>query len=100
MDDGKPMLVSIIEQDGKLALEFIKTGEGLLANISGIICKAGTELEARFSKEEILLGPAANLMLRLVIADGGVFTFSYRTPNELKINLQGWNGRFVPATVK
>ena len=56
MDDGKPMVVSIIERNGKLLLEFIKTGEGMWAVISGVICKSGVDLEARMSKEQIVLG--------------------------------------------
>lgn len=97
MDDGKPMVVSIIERNGKLLLKFIKTGEGMWAEISGVICKSGVDLEARMSKEQIVLGPAANWMLSLAIADGGVFTLRRHLANQLQIETRGWRGRFIPT---
>lgn len=99
MDDGKPMVVSIIERNGKLLLEFIKTGEGLWVEVSGVICKTGLDFEARISKEQIVLGPAANWMLSLAIANGGVFTLRRRISNQLQIDAQGWSGRFVPTAI-
>jgi hypothetical protein len=99
MDDGKPMVVSIIERNGKLLIEFIKTGEGLWAEISGVICKTGIDLEARMSKEQIVIGPAANWMLSLAIANGGVFTLRRHISNQLQIETQGWSGRFVPTAI-
>lgn len=99
MDDGKPMVVSIIERDGKLLIEFIKTGEGLWAEISGVICKTGLDLEARTSKEQIVIGPAANWMLSLAIGNGGVFTLRRHISNQLQIETQGWSGRFVPTVL-
>jgi hypothetical protein len=99
MDDGKPMVASIIERNGKLLIEFIKTGEGLWAEISGVICKTGLDLEARISKEQIVIGPAANWMLSLAIANGGVFTLRRHLSNQLQIETQGWSGRFVPTVI-
>lgn len=99
MDDGKPMVVSIIERNGRLLLEFIKTGEGMWAVISGVICKSGVDLEARMSKEQIVLGPAANWMISLAIANGGIFTMRRRLANQLQIETQGWSGRFIPTAI-
>ncbi len=97
MDDGKPLVVSIIERNGALSLEFMKTGEGLWAEISGVICKTGVDLEVRMSKEQISLGPAANWMLSLALANGGVFTMRRLVSNQLHIETQGWSGRFAPT---
>lgn len=97
MDDGKPLRVSIIEGNGMLLLEFIKTGEGMWAKISGLICKVGSDLEIRLSKEQVTLGTSANWMLRLALANGGVFTLRRRLANELQIKASGWNGSFVPS---
>ena len=99
MDDGKPLVVSLVERNGVLLLEFMKTGEGLWAEISAVLCKTGADLEARMSKEQIRLGPAANWMLRLALANGGVFTLRRRVPDELQIATHGWSGRFVPAAM-
>ena len=43
MGDGKPLLVSISERQGVLALEFTKTREGLWAESTGVICPSGVE---------------------------------------------------------
>jgi hypothetical protein len=48
MGEGKPLVMSIIENNGSLALEFTKTGEGLWAESPGEICASGTDFEARF----------------------------------------------------
>lgn len=100
MDDGKPMVVSIFEHNGILQLQFIKTGEGLWAEISGVICKNGHDLEARLSKEQITVGPAAHWMFGLAIANGAVFTLRRRLSNQLQIETQGWRGSFVPSVMK
>lgn len=97
MDDGKPLKVAIFERDGSLRLEFIKTGEGMWAEIPGLICRVGTDLELRMSKEKPTVGPAINWIFRLAILQGGVFTLQRRTPRQLQIGTQGWNGSFVPA---
>lgn len=99
MDDGKPLLVSIVERKGQLLLEFVKTGEGMWAEVSGVICQSGPDLELRMTKEQIGLGPAANWMLRLALADGGVFTLRRRVSNQLQIATHGWSGRFVPVGI-
>ncbi len=97
MDDGKPLRVSIIEGNGMLLLEFIKPGEGMWVKISGLICKVGSDLEIRLSKEQVTLGTSANWMLRLALANRGVFTLRRDLAHELQIKASGWNGRFVPS---
>ena len=97
MDDGKPLVVSIIERNGALSLEFMKTGEGAWAEVSGVICKAGGDLEVRTTKEQVSVGPAANWMLSLALANGGVFTMHRHVSNQWQIQTRGWSGRFVPA---
>jgi hypothetical protein len=47
MGDGKPLVVSISERQGVLALEFTKTREGLWAESTGVICPSGVDLEIR-----------------------------------------------------
>ena len=100
MDDGKPLMVTIIERNGALSLEFLKTGEGLWAETSSVICKSGVNLEARMSKEQIILGPAANWMLSFALANGGVFTLHHRVSNQLLIETRGWSGRFAPMRIE
>lgn len=60
MNDGKPLIVSIQENNGNLFLHFNKTREGLWAESSGIICQKGNDLETRFNREQVRVGPAAN----------------------------------------
>jgi hypothetical protein len=97
MDDGKPLVMSILERNGSLFLEFTKTGEGLWAASSGVICKTGTDFEARFSGKQIRLGPAANLILRLALRNGGTFTLTKLGPDQLRIATSSWSGTFSPA---
>ena len=96
MEDGKPLLVSIFEKKGALFLEFIKTREGLWAESVGVICKTGSDLEIRFTGEQIRMGPAANWMLRTALGNGGKFTLTRRGSEQLRIATTGWNGIFSP----
>jgi hypothetical protein len=96
MGDGKPLVVSISERQGMLALEFTKTREGLWAESTGVICPSGGDLEIVFSREQIRLGPAANWLMRQTLGHGGTFRISRPAADRLRIATVGWNGHFVP----
>jgi hypothetical protein len=99
MDDGKPLLVSIVQsQDGTVHLEFVKTRVGLWAESSGVICRAEKGFEIRFSAAQIRFGPAASWLLRLALGRGGKFTLNHNGPAQLQIATTGWAGTFVPKT--
>lgn len=96
MDDGKPLVVSIIENNETLFLEFIKTNEGLWAESTGVICKMGTNLEFRFTKNQIHMGPAASWVMRYALKSGGKFTLTKFGVDRLRIATSGWSGLFSP----
>ena len=98
MDDGKPLVVSILEDNGHLFLEFIKTREGLWAESAGAICKTGTDIQTQFSGEQIRLGPAANWFLRYWLRNGGKFILTRIGAGQLRIATSGWSGTFSPRT--
>ncbi|MBK8070262.1 MAG: hypothetical protein IPK27_22430 [Rhodanobacteraceae bacterium] len=94
MDDGKPLLMSIVQGNGALMLGFTKTGEGLWAESAGVVCRSGSTFEARFSKEQIRLGPAAGWLLSQALKSGGKFTLTRLGPEQLRISTRGWRGDF------
>jgi len=94
MSDGKPLVVSIQEKNGKLHLQFVKAMEGLWAESTGFICPVGNELEIEFSGDEIRLGPAANWLIKLAIGNGGKFSLQRIGPQQLRIKTSGWQGLF------
>ena len=96
MNDGKPLLVSILEKEGTLWLEFMKTREGLWAQSTGAICRSGNDFETRFGPKQIRLGPAANWVLRLALVNGGTFTLTRLASDKLRIAGGGWSGTFLP----
>ncbi|MEQ1602753.1 MAG: hypothetical protein ABL885_13415 [Methylophilaceae bacterium] len=96
MDDGKPLVVSIYENNGNLSLSFNKTSEGFWAESAGTICQSGAVLETRFSREQIRLGPAANWTVRFALRKGGKFTLTKFGTDQLKIATSGWSGVFTP----
>jgi len=100
MDDGKPMTVAVTDRNGLLHFQFVKSGEGVWAEISGVICKNGPDLEARLSREQITVGPAAHWVFAVAVANGAAFTVRRRSSNQLKIDLQGWSGYFAPTAMK
>jgi hypothetical protein len=95
MDDGKPLVLSILERNGSLVLEFVKTGEGRWAESASIVClKAGADLEARFAQGQVRLGPAANWAMQYTLANGGKFTLTKLGAEQLRIATTGWSGTF------
>ncbi|TRZ55179.1 MAG: hypothetical protein D4S02_18150 [Rhodocyclaceae bacterium] len=97
MDDGRPLVVSIVEKDGQLVLEFIKRHEGLWAESVGTLCKTGSSLETKFSSENIRIGPAANFILRYALRIGGKFTLTRLDSEQVHIATGGWYGIFRPV---
>lgn len=98
MDDGKPLVMSIVEHNGALYMAFTKTGEGLWAASLGVICKTGADFEARFSGKQIHLGPAAGWILRYALRNGGKFTLTKVGADQLRIATSSWSGMFSPTT--
>jgi hypothetical protein len=94
MDDGKPLRVSILEKNGALNVEFIKTNVGIWAESFGTICKSGAEIEIRFTKDQIRFGSAANWVLRYALKNGGKFTLTKLGSEQLRIATTGWSGTF------
>ena len=97
MDDGKPLVLSIVESNGSLSLEFTKTEEGLWAESPVVVCKSGTGFEARFSGQQIHLGSAANWILRYALKNGGKFTLTKLGAEQLRVATSSWSGVFSPT---
>jgi hypothetical protein len=95
MNDSKPMVVSILERDGSLFMEFLKTREGLWAEGTAVICIASTGLEARIG--QLRLGPAAPWLLRGPFGHERTFVMSRQGGGVLRIGTPGWTGTFLPT---
>jgi hypothetical protein len=98
MSDGKPLMVSILEKNNSLLLQFIKDKEGLWAESRGVICQAGSELGIEFTREQIRFGPAANWLLRVAMGNGGKFVLNRVDAGQLQITTSGWQGVFAQKT--
>jgi hypothetical protein len=94
MDDGKPLVLSILEANGSLVLEFVKTGEGLWAQSAGIVCLQGAHLEARFTGDQVRFGPGASWAMRYALANGGRFTLTRLAGRHLQVATTGWSAMF------
>ena len=94
MDDGRPLVLSILERNGALLLEFVKTGDGLWAESAVVVCWKGSDLEASFTAEQVRLGPAANFATQVVFAGGGQFTLTRPGAEQLRVATTGWSGTF------
>lgn len=94
MDDGKPLVLTILERDGSLFLEFVKTDNGLWAEGTSVVCVNGADLEARFTGERFRFGKAAGWAMRQAFANGGRFTLTKLKDEHLRIATTGWSGTF------
>ena len=98
MNDGKPLVVSIVQGNGALVLEFVKTTEGLWAEGKGAVCSNGPDLEIRFERDQLRMGPASGWLLRSLLGQGGKFTLTRMGADQLRIATTGWSGIFVPKS--
>jgi hypothetical protein len=96
MDDGKPLVLSILERDGGLFLEFYKTGEGLWAEGAGVVCRGEGGAGVRFVADHVRFGPAANWVAQVAITTGSDFMLTRASGGELRIEASGWSGTFAP----
>lgn len=94
MTDGKPLVLSVLERNGALVLEFVKTGEGLWAEGEFVVCRHGSGLQARAGPHQVRLGPAAGWLTRLALSRGGTFALA-RTRAGLAVATSGWEGTFA-----
>lgn len=100
MDDGKPLVLSLLERNGRLVLQFLKTGEGLWAEGTTTVCVEGTEVEARIAADQVQLGPAASLATQLAFANGGRFLLTRHGTDQLRVRTTGWSGTFTARPLK
>lgn len=95
MNDGEPLVVSPLEQDGSLFLRFRKTGERLWAQCATRIYLADRELQARIARTRLQIGPAANWIFRLSAREGATFRLVRRPSGLLRVATPGWSGIFL-----
>jgi hypothetical protein len=98
MTDGKPMVVSILEQDGSLFLRFRKTGEGLWAEGAALVCAVDRDLQARISRSRLQIGPAAHWIFRLSAPEGARFTLTRQASGLMRVATPGWSGSFAAVS--
>lgn len=96
MTDGKPLVLSISEREGRAFIRFVKAGEGLWAEGHAEICAAGDGVQARLREHELVLGRAANWLIRRVLRQGGARFDLARLPDgRLRVATTGWTGDFT-----
>lgn len=96
MNDGKPLVVSLLEQDGSLFMQFRKTGEGLWAQGAVRICLADRELQARIARSRLQVGAAAHWIFRMSARDGATFRLHRMPSGLLQVSAGAWSGTFAP----
>src|SRR5262249_41927395 len=94
MDDGKPLVLSLLERNGARFFAFVKTEDGLWAEGASVVCRSGIDLQARFLEDQVRLGPAANVFVRSALAGGAQFTLKV-SAEQLRIEASGWSGVFA-----
>lgn len=97
MRDGMPLLVQVSDQEGRLALRFVKTRAGLWAEGPAEICRSDSGIEARIPREAIRVGPAAPWLLRQAMGQGARFLLARLPDGQLRIGSAGWSGVFQPG---
>jgi len=95
MDDGKPLVLTLLERDGALFMRFEKTSEGLWAEGASVVCRDGASYDIRFAEGKLRIGPAANLLIQYTLQNGGQFSFTRMDSRRMQISTSGWSGTFA-----
>ncbi len=95
MDDGKPLVLTILERDGVLVVSFEKTDEGLWVEGASVVCRDGDAYDIRFVAGKVRTGRAANLMVQYTVLNGGQFTLRKTGTEKLEIGAGAWTGTFA-----
>lgn len=95
MDDGRPLVMSILERDGLLFLSFSKTHEGTWLEGAVAVCARGAHWAARFSGRKVHVGPAAHWAMRHTLSRGADITLTRLDSSRLRISTSGWSGTFL-----
>jgi hypothetical protein len=95
MTDGKPLVVSLTEEQGHLHLSFHKTGEGPWARGQARLCRRDGAVEAQLSS--VQLGPAAPWLLRHSLGRSPLFVLTRQGSSTLHISAPGWSGSFTAS---
>lgn len=96
MGDGKPLVVSLAEGEGRLHLAFVKAREGLWAEGPALVCDDSGTPEAVLTARDIHLGPAAHWLVRQALSRGARFALVPLPGGELRIGTTGWSATFRP----
>lgn len=97
MADARPLMVTLGERAGGLFISFVKTGAGLMAEGPARVCRTAEGVEARFLRDGLRLGDAANWLLRGALGAGAAVRMQRSGLAELRISAAGWRGEFAPG---
>jgi hypothetical protein len=95
MADGKPLSLRLDERQGSLFVRFVKADEGLWAEGSARLCRAGREVQVHLAASDLTFGPAAGWFLRHVLGHGATFRLTPLEGGRLRIVTRGWSGEFA-----
>ena len=95
MDDGRPLVMSILERDGTLFLSFFKQEKGMWLEGAVSVCPRGAHWAARFAGRKVHVGPAAHWAMRYTLSKGAEITLTRLDSTRLRIVTAGWDGIFL-----
>jgi len=96
-DDGKPLQITVSEQEGKLYMVFNKTKEGIWAEGPAQVCESEGDLKLKIIGKTIKLGQAAPWPIRWSMSDGASLGLKFKASDKLHVSTTGWSGDFVPG---
>jgi hypothetical protein len=99
-DDGKPLVITVKEQNSKLYFTFDKTKEGIWAEGPAQICHEDDEMVLKVSGKDIKLGTEAPWPLRISMSGGTKLRLKFKDTENLHVSATGWSGDFRPTVQK
>jgi hypothetical protein len=95
-DDGKPLVIKMLNQKDKLYFIFDKSKEGIWAEGLIKVCKEKDKLIVKIAKEDIKVGSVAPWLIRLSMRGGAEFKLDLKEKDKMHVSITGWSGDFIP----
>ncbi len=96
-DDGKPLLIKMVNQKDKLYFIFDKSKEGIWAEGLIKVCKEKEKLIVKISKEDIKIGSVTPWLIRISMRGGAEFKLDLKEKEKMRVSITGWSGDFIPS---
>lgn len=97
-DDGKPLNISVSEQNDQLYVDVVKGGETWIAGLAEI-CERDEKVTVRL-KKGMKIGESVPTIVSMALKADPELTMKKRGPDKMRVSTLAWGGDFKGSTAQ